>query len=551
MVIGLLAILKAGGAYIPLDPSYPAERTAFILEQTQASVLLTLTSLVAEIPQHQAQVVCLDSDWQKISQPSQNNLFSQVTPDNLAYVIYTSGSTGKPKGVMIKHASTVAMLNWANKTFNIEAKAGVLASTSICFDLSVFELFVPLSCGGKAILIENALLLPTLPTTSEVTLINTVPSIISQLLENDSIPISVKTVNIAGEPLQNHLVQQLYQQDNIQQVFNLYGPSEDTTYSTYSWIQKGDNNKPPIGSPIDNTQIYLLDRNIQPVPVGVAGMLYINGSGLARGYLNRPKITADKFIPNPFADLPGKRLYKTGDLARYLPSGEIEYIGRIDNQVKVRGFRIELGEIEAQITQHSAVRESVVVVREDIPEEKRLIAYVVSEQESTPKASELRSLLSEKLPNYMIPSVFIPMMTLPLTPNGKVDRKALPAPDGSYLKLETAYIKPSSNLEKSIANIWQQVLKLEKVGIHDNFFELGAHSLLLVRVHSQLHEIFQTNLSVLDLFRYPTISSLAEFINRANNNKSSYSERAEARTQQLNDGKARIKQFLKMSKRVK
>ncbi len=263
------------------------------------------------------------TDWHFISQHSQENVFSELTTDNLAYVIYTSGSTGKPKGVMIQHASTVAMLDWADKTFSIAARAGVLASTSICFDLSVFEIFVPLCCGGKVILIENALYLTNLPAACGVTLINTVPSVISQLLRTDSIPASVQTVNIAGEPLQNQLVQKLYQQDHIQQVFNLYGPSEDTTYSTFSWIQKGASNTPPIGKPIHNTQTYLLDENFQLVPVGVPGMLYLGGAGLARGYLNKVELTADKFILNPYANLPGERLYKTGDLAR---SQENDYI---------------------------------------------------------------------------------------------------------------------------------------------------------------------------------------------------------------------------------
>ncbi|WP_375480028.1 amino acid adenylation domain-containing protein [uncultured Nostoc sp.] len=306
MVIGLLAILKAGGAYVPLDPSYPQKRLAFILENTQAPVLLTQASLMEAMPQHKAQVVCLDAHWHYIAQQSKENFFCGLTPDNLAYVIYTSGSTGKPKGVMIKHSSTVAMLDWSNKTFEVEARGGVLASTSICFDLSVFEIFVPLSCGGKVLLIENALYLPTLPTTESVTLINTVPSVISQLLRTDGIPTSVQTVNIAGEPLHNQLVQQLYQQENIQQVFNLYGPSEDTTYSTSTCIQKGTSNTPPIGRPIHNTQIYLLDKNYQPVPVCVPGMLYIGGAGLARGYFNQPELTADKFIPNPYTNQPGE-----------------------------------------------------------------------------------------------------------------------------------------------------------------------------------------------------------------------------------------------------
>ncbi|MHC5823564.1 MAG: non-ribosomal peptide synthetase, partial [Nostoc sp.] len=358
MIVGLLGILKAGGAYVPLDPNYPQERLSFILKDAQMPVLLTQARLVEAMPQHQAKVLCLDTDWLLIAQETKENSVTEVSTSNLAYVIYTSGSTGQPKGVMIKHHSTVAMLDWAKKIFAAEAREGVLASTSISFDLSIFEMFVPLCYGGKVILIDNILHLPTLPAAKSVSLINTVPSVIAELLRTDGIPTSVQTINIAGEPLQNQLVQQLYQWENIQQVFNLYGPSEDTTYSTFAWIQKGASNIPPIGRPINNTQIYLLDQDLQPVPIGVSGELHIGGDGLARGYLNRPDLTAEKFIPNSFSDKSAARLYKTGDLARYLPNGNIEYLGRIDHQVKLRGFRIELGEIETRLTQHPSVGEA-------------------------------------------------------------------------------------------------------------------------------------------------------------------------------------------------
>ncbi|MBN3897502.1 MAG: amino acid adenylation domain-containing protein, partial [Nostoc sp. NOS(2021)] len=521
-----------------------------ILKDSQVPVLLTQARLLEAMPQHQAQVVCLDTDWLLIAQENKENSVTEVTTSNLAYVIYTSGSTGQPKGVMIKHHSTVAMLDWAKKIFAAEAREGVLASTSICFDLSTFEMFVPLCYGGKVILIDNILHLPTLPAAKNVSLINTVPSVIAELLRTDGIPTSVQTINIAGEPLQNKLVQQLYQWENIQQVFNLYGPSEDTTYSTFAWIQKNASNIPPIGRPINNTQIYLLDQDLQPVPVGVPGELHIGGDGLARGYLNRPELTAEKFIPNHFSDKSAARLYKTGDLARYLPNGEIEYIGRIDHQVKIRGFRIELGEIEARLTEYPTVREAVVVVREDVPEDKRLVAYVVSEQEFTPTLSELRSFLKENLPDYMVPMVFVPMKALPLTPNGKVNRQALPAPDNLRLQLEATYIKPQTDLEKAIATVWQKALNLEKVGIHDNFFELGGHSLLIVQVHNQLRQIFPANLSMLEMFRYPTISYLAEFLNKTNTNKPLSINQTDTRTEQIKDGKSRLKQFLTISKRV-
>ncbi|WP_375497265.1 amino acid adenylation domain-containing protein [uncultured Nostoc sp.] len=510
MAIGLLAILKAGGAYIPLDHSYPQERIAFILEDTQAPVLLTQESLLEAMPQHKAKVVCLDTDWQTIAQQTQENLLSLVNSQNLAYIIYTSGSTGRPKGVMIQHANTVAMLDWANKTFAMEAMQGVLASTSICFDLSVFEIFVPLCCGGKVILIENALLLPTSSVALDVTLINTVPSVISQLLKTDSIPASVQIVNVAGEPLHNKLVQQLYQQDNIQKVFNLYGPSEDTTYSTFACIHKDTSSTPPIGRPIYNTQIYLLDQNLQPVPVGVAGMLYIGGAGLARGYLNKAELTAEKFIPNPYANLPGERLYKTGDQARYLPNGEIEYIGRVDYQVKVRGFRIELLEIEAVIIQHPTVQEAVVVVNFSQADSQQIVAYIVPQIEQTLTISELRGFLESKLPSYMVPAAFVILSALPLTPNGKVDRKALPTPDTARPE-DKELVAPQTTLEKQLAVIWTEVLGLKNISINDNFFGLGGDSILSLQVISKANQT-GLHLTPKQMFQYQTIAQLATVI---------------------------------------
>ncbi len=508
MVIGLLGILKVGGAYVPLDPAYPQERLTFILEDAQVSVLLTQAQLIEAIPRTQTKVISLDADWQDIAQQSQENLVSKVTTSNLAYVIYTSGSTGQPKGVMIKHQSAVAMLDWANKIFAGEARLGVLASTSICFDLSVFEIFVPLGCGGQVILIENALYLPTLLAAKNVTLINTVPSIIAELLRTDGIPASVHTINIAGEPLPNKFVQQLYQWQNILQVYNLYGPSEDTTYSTFAWIRKGVSNIPPIGRPINNTQIYLLDRELQPVPVGVPGELYIGGDGLAYGYLNRFELTAENFIPNLFSTQAGARLYKTGDQARYLPNGDIEYIGRIDHQVKVRGFRIELSEIETALRQHLAVQEVAVLAREDRPGDRRLVAYVVSNQEQAPTKSDLHRFLKEKLPEYMVPSAFVLLESLPLTPNGKLDRRALPTPDTARPELEATYAAPRTAAEEALVNVWAQVLGLKQVGIHDNFFEVGGDSILSIQAIARARQ-GGLQLTPKQMFEYQTIAELA------------------------------------------
>lgn len=519
MVIALLAILKVGGAYVPLDPAYPEERLTFMLEDSQAKVLLTQTHLAQLFAKPKANVVCVDSDSHLFSQQSTSNLSSGVKPSNLAYVIYTSGSTGVPKGVGIEHQSCVALLTWSREVFTDDDLAGVLASTSICFDLSVFELFVPLSWGGTVILVENALHLQELPT--DVTLVNTVPSIITQLLQVDGLPASVRIVNLAGEPLQNKIVEQIYQNNKIQKVFNLYGPSEDTTYSTFALLKKEDSIV-TIGCPIDNTQAYLLDTQLQPVPIGVPGEIYIGGAGLARGYLNRPELTKERFIPNPFSNELNSRLYKTGDLARYLPDGNLEYLGRIDHQVKVRGFRIELGEIENALLKHPCVREVVVLASEEKSGDKQLVAYIVSLTDQTPTTDELRNHLKQLLPEYMVPSVFMLLDSLPLLPNGKVDRRALPVPESLRPNLTITYQAPQSQTEQQIAKLWQEVLHLEKVGIHDNFFDLGGHSLLMLQVNHKLRAILQREISVVTMFQNPTINSLAQYLSQKTEEKQAF-----------------------------
>ncbi|MFN6571992.1 non-ribosomal peptide synthetase [Dendronalium sp. ChiSLP03b] len=543
MLIALLAILKVGGAYVPLDPAYPQERLAFMLEDSQAKVLLIQSHLVELFAKSNLHVVCIDRDSDLLSQQSRENLLSEGKPNHLAYVIYTSGSTGVPKGVAIEHQSCVALLTWSREVFTDNELAGVLASTSICFDLSVFELFVPLSWGGKVILVENALHLPSLA--AEVSLVNTVPSIITELLQVNGIPACVRTVNLAGEPLQNQLVQQIYQNHHIQKVFNLYGPSEDTTYSTFTQVNRDD--KVTIGRPIANTQIYLLDTNLQPVPIGVPGEIYIGGAGLARGYLNRPELTKEQFISNPFSNKFESWLYKTGDLARYLPDGNLEYLGRIDRQVKIRGFRIELGEIENALLKHPAVREVVVLARED----KQLVAYVVCLLKQIPTINELRTYLKELLPEYMVPGVFIFLETLPLLPNGKVDRRALPAPEVLRSTLTTTYQAPQSEMEQQIAKLWQEVLHLDKVGIHDNFFDLGGHSLLMLQVNHKLRVILQRDISVVTLFQNPTIYSLAQYLSQITEDKLAFEmvrdsplERLRQRIQKQKTARQKQKQLL-------
>jgi amino acid adenylation domain-containing protein len=506
MVVGLLGILKAGGAYVPLDPTYPQERLALMLSDTQLQVLLTSEKLIAGLPKHSALVVFLDRDWKAISQEKQYNLITNTKPTNLAYILYTSGSTGQPKGVAVEHRSTVNFLHWARKVYTSEQLAGVLASTSINFDLSVFELFVPLCWGGRVILAENALHLPTLPAAENVTLLNTVPSAITELLRMNGIPDGVQTFNLAGEPLPHQLVQQLYQHHPSTQVFNLYGPTEATTYATFTLVQKGGSKSPTIGRPIANTQVYILDSHLRPVPIGIVGELYIGGAGLARDYFQRPDLTFEKFVLNSFSNQPDARLYKTGDLARYLSDGNIEFLGRRDHQVKIRGFRIELGEIEAVLTQHPMVQETVVLVREHSGEH-RLVAYVVPQQKPS-VLNELRYFLKQKLPQYMIPLAFVSLDSLPLTPNGKIDRRALPNPE-AYPQMVTTNAIAQTKAEQLIAAVWQEILHLEKVGIYDNFFDIGGHSLLMVQVRSRLEGIFKRNILIVDMFKHPTVSSLA------------------------------------------
>jgi amino acid adenylation domain-containing protein len=515
MVVGLLGILKAGGAYVPLDPEYPTDRLDFMLKDSGATLLLTQQSIGLRIEESIAEVVFLDTDWPEIRKEREENLATKPEPENLAYVIYTSGSTGKPKGVAIEHRSTASLIDWARDVFSEEELSGVLASTSICFDLSVFELFLPLSCGGTVLLVSDILQLLSLPSSNDVKLINTVPSAMVELLRLRGIPESVQAVNLAGEPLQAGLVDEIYEQTQAKRVFDLYGPSEDTTYSTFALRRP--RGPATIGRPISNTRVYLLDETLQPVPIGVPGELHLAGAGSARCYLKRPELTATAFIPDPFnANTPG-RLYRTGDLARYKADGTIEYLGRIDNQVKVRGFRIELGEIEAVLREHRSVREVAVVARQ-----AKLIAYIVPSAKPIEVGklwSDLRALVTSKLPDYMLPAVFVELDTLPLTTNGKVDRRALPIPDETRPALEQAYVAPRDQLEQQLVALWGNVLHLKSIGIRDNFFELGGNSLLAARLFAQVENRLGKHLPLATLFQFPTIELLANFLRDSDTSK--------------------------------
>lgn len=508
MVVSLLGVLKAGGCYVPLDPEYPQGRLAFMMKDAGLTVLLTTRQLAEALNLAESGMTLMFVDeWRHERKPESENNPEVEFEHQLAYLIYTSGSTGQPKGVAIEHASATTFIHWASEIFDQQTMQGVLFSTSICFDLSIFELFVTLSRGGQVILAGNALQLSELDAATEVTLINTVPSAMAELVRMGAVPQSVRVVNLAGEALSGELVEEIYATTQVERVYNLYGPSEDTTYSTFTLVRSGE--RVTIGRPIANTRAYVLDRQYQSVPIGVVGELYLGGAGLARGYWQRPEMTAEKFIPDIFSQEGGERLYRTGDEARYLPSGELEFLGRADHQVKLRGFRIELGEIESVLRRYEQVREAIVVAREQAGEEKRLVAYLVAGDEV--KVSDLRRWLQERLPGYMTPAAFVMMEELPLTPNGKVDRKALPAPDFNVAG-EEFLTAPRTQIEEVLLGIWASVLRVEQVGIYDNFFELGGHSLMATRLISRVRNELHVEVPLSKLFETPTVACLAESV---------------------------------------
>jgi len=530
MLISLLGILKAGGAYVPLDANYPEERLRLMLADADVRIVLTqedrldvVKGLWSDAPKG-CEAVCVDRDWPFIVAHDGGQPDSIATPDNAAYVIYTSGSTGIPKGVVIQHSSACSFLFWAARTFSAEQLQGTLASTSINFDLSIFELFLPLSLGATIILADSALQLPELPEANRVTIVNTVPSAMAELLRIGGVPGSVRTVNLAGEALHYSLVERLYALAHIREVYNLYGPSEDTTYSTFALMKRDGKGAAPIGRPIANTQAYVLDEGGELVPRGVWGELYLSGEGLARGYLNRPAETAERFVPESLSGRAGARMYRTGDVVRYGEGGELEYQGRKDYQVKVRGFRIELGEVETVLGEQAGVRESVVVVRQDAAGNQRLVAYVVQEREGSANGegdglawrSELRRKLKERLPEYMVPGGFVKLESLPRTMNGKVDRARLPEVGDVAREVATKYEEAGTELERVIAGVWREVLGITAVGVNDNFFDLGGHSLLLAQAHGQLSGRLNRRFVLLEMFKYPTIRTLASYLGQKN-----------------------------------
>ncbi len=499
MVIGLLGILKAGGAYVPLDPVLPKERLGFMLEDTQAPVLVTQQHLAGGLPEHGAHVVYLDSTWETIAQESKENTTSGAAPGNLVYVLFTSGSTGRPKGVAVEHQQLLNYVCAILERLDLPPEASFATVSTFAADLGNTAVFPALCTGGCLHVVSQERAsdphaLADYFHRYSIDCLKIVPSHLEALLSSPHPEhiLPVKRLVLGGEACGWELVDRVQALAPNCIIFNHYGPTE-TTVGVATYRVENDRTGrlpaiPPIGRPIANTQIYLLDSHRQPVPVWVSGELHIGGASLARGYLNRPELTAERFIPNPFSDEPRACLYKTGDLARYLPDGNIEFLGRIDHQVKIRGFRIELGEIEAILGQHPAVQETVVMAREDIPGEKQLAAYLVANKESAASISELRSFLKEKLPDYMVPSAFVLLDALPLTPNGKVDRQALPVPDQARLEVGESREAPRTPLESLIAEIWQDVLHVDRVSVYDNFFDLGGHSLLSLQVVAKLEK---------------------------------------------------------------
>ncbi|MGB9179573.1 MAG: amino acid adenylation domain-containing protein [Pyrinomonadaceae bacterium] len=532
MLVGLLAILKAGGAYVPLDPASPPERLAFMLEDAEAPILLTQERLLNKFPEQKIKIVCLDADAEAFARESLENPVTGVAAGNAAYIIYTSGSTGQPKGVQIQHASVVSYVETASDEYELQPADRVLQFASISFDASAEEIYPCLARGGTLVLRTDAML----GSASEflqkcedwkLTVLDLPTAYWHELTakfarEVQAFPSDIRLVIIGGEKaLPERLAAWQELVDERVRLVNTYGPTEATIVATMCELPgKASGNgaslsEVPIGRAMRNAQAYVLDNLLQPVPVGIPGELCIGGAGLARGYLNRPELTAEKFVPHPFSTEPGARLYRTGDLVRYLPDGNIEFLGRVDHQVKIRGYRIELGEVESTLARHPAVRDALIIAREDVAGERRLVAYVIAQSETPPTVSEMRSFLKDNLAEYMVPSAFVILDEFPLSPSGKVDRRALPAPELSRPTSEQAYVAPRTPTEEVLVAVWSEVLGLEQVGAYDNFFELGGHSLLATQVISRIREVFQIEFPLRSFFEAPTLAELAESLESA------------------------------------
>jgi amino acid adenylation domain-containing protein len=520
MVVGIYGVLKAGGAYVPLDPEYPRERLEFMLEDTQVPVILSQKHLATRIPQTKAQVVYLDSGWDEIGREEGVNFRNGTVASNSAYVIFTSGSTGKPKGVVNEHRGIVNRLIWMQDEYQLKKDDLVLQKTPFGFDVSVWEFFWPLQVGAKLIVAKpgghkDSSYLKNLVRRLRITTLHFVPSMLQIFLEEKGLDEcdSIKRVICSGEAMTYELQRRFFERFGKSELHNLYGPTEAAVDVTY-WSCKRDSERlvVPIGRPVANTQIYILDRHMQPVAVGVTGELYIGGVQVARGYLKRPELTEERFVSNPFrAAEKGAKLYRTGDLARYLPDGAIEYLGRVDFQVKIRGLRVELGEIEAIMEEHESVGRCTVTLREDSPGDKRLVAYYVRRSGKELPNASFRGWLLEKMPDYMVPQHFVEVVQMPLTASGKVDRRALPKPE-LINSADKMYMAPRNRVEGLIAGVWKELLEVEQVGAQDNFFDLGGHSLHIIRMIGHLKNHFAKQIGVVDIFQHPTVERLAGFL---------------------------------------
>ncbi len=525
MVVGILGILKAGGAYLPLDPTYPADRLAFLLEDSAVPVLVTEERHLGVLKAPAAAIVCLDRDRETLARASSGNPETKVGPEHLAYVIYTSGSTGKPKGVLVTHNNVARLFEATNAWFGFDSGDVWCLFHSYAFDFSVWELWGALLYGGRLVVVpywvsRSPEAFHEMLKSERVTVLNQTPSAFRQLIQADLTSgapaggMALRTVIFGGEALELQSLRPWFRRygDARPRLVNMYGITETTVHVTYRPITLRDvegGAGSVIGIPIPDLQVYVLDPLGEPSPIGVAGEMYVGGAGVAHGYLNRPELTADRFERHPFDADPKARLYRTGDLARRLAGGDLEYLGRIDLQVKIRGFRIELGEIESVIAQHPAVRETTVIAREDDPGDRRLVAYVVTDGGSEGTIEALRTLVRAKLPDYMVPAQFVELAALPLTPHGKVDRKALPLPDQGRPATSRPYAPPRNPTEETIATIWASVLRIERVGIDDNFFEMGGHSVQAAQIMTRLRAAFPLDLPLRLLFQSPTVEGLA------------------------------------------
>lgn len=537
MVVGLLGILKAGGAYVPLDPANPPERLKHLLDDACPTVLLTQSGLRELIPETAAEIVQLDQEWSRISAESEDDLSAQslgLNARNLAYVIYTSGSTGAPKGVMVEHRNIVNYAVHALRQFDVEHGDGSLVCTSISFDLMLTGLYPTLLAGRTVRLCreENGIpaLAEELVTCRNLAPLKLTPShlpLIEGLVLRGQAAGCVRSLVLGGEPLRSAAIRSWKTHAPGTRVFNHYGPTETTVGCLVYEIGNDDSDVLPIGRPISNVRAYVLNDTLRAAPIGVVGQIYIAGAGVARGYLNRPALTAERFVADPFSPDPAARMYKTGDLGRWRADGTIEFLGRNDHQVKIRGFRIEMGEIEAQLLRREEVKNAVVVAREDVPGEKRLVAYVVPRETASLGVESLRTQLKAVLPDYMVPSAFVTMERLPLTSNGKLDRRALPSP-GLEAYATRQYEAPQGEVEAILAELWQELLHVERVGRSDNFFELGGHSLPGMKLIEQIELRLQTRMSVAAIFNFPTIQSMAEAVASVRGARSEQVENTEA-----------------------